>query len=130
MQFKSVILIVGLVIISISAEEQYTSRFDTINVDEILKSERLLNNYFKCLMDRGRCTPEASELKKVLPDALETDCMKCTNLHKKMARKVIDYIVKNKNEMWQELVGKYDPKGTYRTKFEKDAVAAGINIQA
>jgi len=42
----------------------YTSKFDNVNLDQILKSERLLNNYFKCLMEKGPCTPDAAELKR------------------------------------------------------------------
>jgi hypothetical protein len=41
----------------------YTSKFDNVNLDQILRSERLLNNYHKCLMDKGPCTPDAAELK-------------------------------------------------------------------
>jgi hypothetical protein len=38
-------------------------RWDYINVDEILSSDRLVNNYVKCLLDKGPCTPDGTELK-------------------------------------------------------------------
>jgi hypothetical protein len=44
-------------------DEQYTTKYDNINIDEILASDRLVNNYIKCLLDQGRCTPEGAELK-------------------------------------------------------------------
>jgi hypothetical protein len=44
-------------------DDKYTTKYDNINIDEILGSDRLLDNYFKCLMDKGRCTPEGTELK-------------------------------------------------------------------
>jgi hypothetical protein len=44
-------------------DEKYTTKYDNINVDEILESDRLLENYFKCLMGKGKCTPEGNELK-------------------------------------------------------------------
>lgn len=44
-------------------EEKYTDKFDNIDIDQILNSDRLLNNYFKCLMEEGRCTAEGTELK-------------------------------------------------------------------
>jgi len=44
-------------------EEKYTTKYDNINIDEILASERLLGNYIKCLLDQGRCSPEGTELK-------------------------------------------------------------------
>lgn len=43
--------------------EQYTTKFDNINIEEVLGSERLLKNYFNCLMSRGPCTPDGDELK-------------------------------------------------------------------
>jgi hypothetical protein len=44
-------------------DDKYTTKFDNINVDDILASDRLVHNYIKCLMDRGRCTAAAAELK-------------------------------------------------------------------
>lgn len=55
----------------------YTTKYDGVNLDEILKSERLLKNYINCLMDKGKCTPDGTELKRTLPDALKTGCSKC-----------------------------------------------------
>ena len=46
------------------AELRYTTKYDNIDLDEILKSERLLKNYFNFLLDRGKCTPDGSELKR------------------------------------------------------------------
>jgi len=45
-------------------EDLYTSRFDDVNLDEVLASDRLLGNYFRCLMERGPCTPDAAELRR------------------------------------------------------------------
>lgn len=45
------------------AEEKYTDRFDDINFEEILANRRLLVPYLKCVLDKGRCTPEGKELK-------------------------------------------------------------------
>jgi hypothetical protein len=44
-------------------DEKYTTKYDNINLDEILESDRLLDNYLKCLLDTGRCTPDGAELK-------------------------------------------------------------------
>lgn len=50
-------------IIEINGEQKYTTKYDDMNIEDILRSERLLNNYVKCLMDEGPCTPDGSELK-------------------------------------------------------------------
>jgi hypothetical protein len=43
--------------------ENYGSKFDKIDVDDLLKNERLLNNYVKCLKNAGPCTPDGQDLK-------------------------------------------------------------------
>ncbi|XP_046399292.1 ejaculatory bulb-specific protein 3-like [Ischnura elegans] len=91
----------------------YTSRYDHINVDNILKSERLLKNYFDCLMDRGPCTADGSELKRNIPDALRTGCSKCTEKQEDGARKVIKHLMDNKPDLWKQLEAKWDPDGEY-----------------
>lgn len=45
------------------AENKYTTKYDNVDLDEILKSDRLLNNYIKCLLEQGKCTPDGAELK-------------------------------------------------------------------
>lgn len=59
----ALLLVVVLAVIC-SAEEKYTTKFDNINLDDILSSDRLLNNYVKCLKGDGKCTPDGSELKR------------------------------------------------------------------
>lgn len=41
----------------------YTTRYDNVNVDTVLKSDRLLRRYIDCVMDRGQCTREGLFLK-------------------------------------------------------------------
>lgn len=109
-------------------EPKYTNKFDNIDIDQILKSDRLLTNYYKCLMDEGRCTPEGTELKRVLPDALATECSKCSEKQREVTEKVIKFLVDNKPEMWKKLSKKYDPEGVYRNKYEKEASKKGIKV--
>jgi hypothetical protein len=47
----------------IRRDEKYTTKYDNINVDEILESDRLRNNYINCVLEKGKCTPEGTELK-------------------------------------------------------------------
>jgi hypothetical protein len=68
---KSVILFV-LVLASIEHaastpdSDKYTTRYDNLDIEADLKNERMLRNYFNCLMDRGPCTREGLELKSEL----------------------------------------------------------------
>ena len=42
---------------------KYATTYDNINLDEILASDRLVDNYFNCMMGRGKCTPEGVALR-------------------------------------------------------------------
>ncbi|KAG5883696.1 hypothetical protein JTB14_007415 [Gonioctena quinquepunctata] len=63
-------------------KNKYTTKYDNINLEEIIKNDRLLKNYVDCLLEKRRCTPDGLELKKNMPDAIETDCSKCSEKQK------------------------------------------------
>jgi len=51
-----------------AAPAKYTTKYDNVNIDNILNNDRLVASYFKCLMETGKCTPEGEEIKrKYLP---------------------------------------------------------------
>lgn len=95
----------------------YTDKWDNINVDEIMESERLMKAYVDCLLDRGRCTPDGKALKETLPDALENECRKCTAKQKTGSDKVIRHLVNKRPELWRELSTKYDPDHVYQDRY-------------
>jgi hypothetical protein len=41
----------------------YTTKYDGVDVDAVIRNERLLSNYVGCLLDSNPCTPDAAELK-------------------------------------------------------------------
>jgi hypothetical protein len=41
----------------------YSRRYDSIDVNTIFRSSRLLNNYVDCLLDKKPCPPEGKDLK-------------------------------------------------------------------
>jgi len=51
-----------------------------------------------------------------LPDALASDCSKCSEKQRIGSDKVIKYLIANKPAMWTELEKKYDPNGDYRRR--------------
>ncbi|BFG04436.1 ejaculatory bulb-specific protein 3 [Drosophila madeirensis] len=104
-----------------AAPDQYTNKFDSVDVDEVLTNNRVLNNYLKCLMEKGPCTPDGRELKRLLPDALQSDCSKCTAAQRRNSEKVINFLRVNKPGEWKLLLDKYDSKGIYRSKYEAAA---------
>ncbi|XP_026762925.2 allergen Tha p 1 [Galleria mellonella] len=96
----------------------YTDKWDHINVDEILESQRLLRGYVDCLLDKGRCTPDGKALKETIPDALEFECSKCTEKQKAGADKVVRFLVNKRPELWNELKSRYDPESIYEKRYK------------
>lgn len=115
---KLLLLVTLIVAISVVQPATYTDKFDNINVDEILESNRLLKGYVDCLLDKGRCTPDGKELKENLPDALEHDCSKCTAKQKSSSEKVIRHLINKRPELWKQLAVKYDPNNIYQEKYK------------
>ncbi|KAH8421487.1 hypothetical protein KR009_009694 [Drosophila setifemur] len=97
----------------------YDNKFDNVDLDEILKQERLLINYIKCLEGTGSCTPDARMLKDILPDAIQSDCTKCTEKQKYGADKVTRHLIDNRPSDWERLEKIYDPEGSYRIKYQE-----------
>ncbi|KAJ3648668.1 hypothetical protein Zmor_020454 [Zophobas morio] len=100
--------------------EKYTVKYDSIDLQEILRSDRLTENYVQCLLDKKPCTPDGEELKKDLPDALKTKCSKCSDKQKEGARVVIQHLYKNKRPWWDQLEAKYDPDHIYVKEHENE----------
>lgn len=127
MKYVLIAILVTLAVVA-ARPETYTSRFDNVNIDQVLSTQRLFDSYFKCLMDMGKCTPEGKELKKLLPDALRTNCAKCTPKQQQGTDKVLRHIVKNKPEEWKQLKAKFDPDNVFITKYSETARQRGIDI--
>ncbi|EDW74467.1 uncharacterized protein Dwil_GK21931 [Drosophila willistoni] len=126
---KAAFVLLTLSIALVIADDKYTTKYDSVDIDEILKSERLFSNYFKCLIETGKCTPEGRELRKSLPDALKTECSKCSDKQKENTDKVIRFILDNKPDQWKQLQDKYDPEDLYIKRYRAKAAERGIKIK-
>nr|WJJ63289.1 chemosensory protein 3 [Pachyrhinus yasumatsui] len=127
----SVFVLIAVVdLISAKPGDGYITKYDNIDLDQILQSDRLLRNYIDCLLDTPgkKCTPDGMELKKILPDALENNCSKCNETQRNGARKVIHFLIDNKRSWWNELSAKYDPDGSYLKKYEEEAKKENIKL--
>jgi hypothetical protein len=54
---------------------------------------------------------------------LQTGCEKCSDKQKATSERVIRHLITVRSKDWERLLGKFDPKGEYRKKYE--AWAAG-----
>ncbi|XP_041984366.1 allergen Tha p 1-like [Aricia agestis] len=114
------IIISALIAVALARPEQYTDKYDNVNVEEILGNRRLLLPYIKCVLEEGNCTPDGKELKDHIRDALETECSKCTPTQKDATRKVIAHLINHEADYWKQLCAKYDPQNKYTAKYEQE----------
>lgn len=121
-------IVFALVALVAAQDNTYSSKYDNVDIDEILKTDRLFKNYYNCLIDQGPCTPDATELKQVLPDALENNCSKCTPKQKDAGYKVVGFLIDNRPEEWAVVRAKYDPENKFVEKYRGDAEAAGVKL--
>nr|AIX97048.1 chemosensory protein 7 [Dastarcus helophoroides] len=112
-------LICSLVLVLVASEDKYTTKYDNIDVDGILTNHRLFDNYVKCLLGRGKCSEDGATLKKYIPDALLTECAKCSALQKKHGEKVLRFMYKNRRDAWDSLLKVYDPESKYQSSYRK-----------
>jgi len=110
------------------APQKYTTKYDNVDIDNILNNDRLLNNYFKCLMETGKCTPEGEEIKQWLPEAMKNKCADCSERQRKGSEKIIKFLSENKTDMWKQLETKYDPQGIYRQLYQEEAKRLNIQV--
>nr|QID89965.1 chemosensory protein [Agrilus zanthoxylumi]QTJ02339.1 chemosensory protein [Agrilus zanthoxylumi] len=127
----AIVCLLAAFVVIVSAGPQagkYTIKYDNVDLDQILKNQRLLENYYNCLMDKGKCTPDGQELKRNLPDALNTRCSKCSEKQKEGTQRVVEYLIKNKPDWWKNLENKYDPSGNYRKNYSSELAQRGIKV--
>lgn len=62
--YKIVFVLVAIVAVTWSKpDDKYTTKYDGIDLDQILNNDRLLEGYCKCLLEKGPCSPDGAELK-------------------------------------------------------------------
>nr|ALS03833.1 chemosensory protein 8 [Ectropis obliqua]ANA75030.1 putative chemosensory protein 12 [Ectropis obliqua] len=125
MKVAVVLCILSFAAVAFSAPSggTYTSKYDGVDLDEILNNKRLLIPYVNCVLEEGRCTADGKELKSHIKEALETDCAKCTEAQQKGAEKVFRHLINHEPEIWDKLKTKYDPTGKYYKRHEAELKA-------
>ncbi|CAH0550183.1 unnamed protein product [Brassicogethes aeneus] len=117
MFFAAVLAGVALGVVSAAPLEPYSSRYEHINADMILNNKRLMTYYATCMLSKGPCPPEGLEFKRILPDAIRTNCIRCTEKQKTVTLRTIKRLMKEYPKIWSQLATIWDPKGIYVPKF-------------
>ncbi|XP_058124300.1 uncharacterized protein LOC131286273 [Anopheles ziemanni] len=100
------------------ARTLYSARYDNLDIDTILGSNRLVSNYVDCLLSRKPCPPEGKDLKRILPEALRTKCARCSPIQKENALKIITRLYFDYPDQYRALRERWDPSGEYHRRFE------------
>jgi len=58
---------------------------------------------------------------EIIPDALRTECSKCSPKQKQQAGHILAFLLQERKDIWDELLSKYDPDGNFRKKYEIEA---------
>ncbi|XP_014292421.1 ejaculatory bulb-specific protein 3 [Halyomorpha halys] len=104
------------------------TRYENINIDQVLNNSRLYKKYFECLANIGKCNKDGRELKEMLPEALASNCEKCDERIKQGAEKVLKFMIENKPDDFSVLEKIYDPDGAYRKKYSSEAEKRGVKF--
>nr|UYB00857.1 chemosensory protein [Nilaparvata lugens] len=97
--------------------EKASTRLDPVHLDQVLSDAKMRDNYVRCFMEKGVCTPEATEIKHILPAALNDNCAKCSKVQKAGSGKVIQFLMDEQPDIWKQVSAKYDPKGLHKKWF-------------
>nr|APB88040.1 putative chemosensory protein 4 [Lygus hesperus]APB88067.1 putative chemosensory protein 4 [Lygus lineolaris] len=111
----SVIVLMNAIVLVLGAGK-YTDQYDKMDVDVILRNERLYKQYFACIRGMGKCTAYGVHLKETIPDAIRNGCSKCTDKQKEKLEKVLRFLKKEKPEDYKLLDEQYDPEGVYESR--------------
>ncbi|XP_075981415.1 allergen Tha p 1-like [Anticarsia gemmatalis] len=121
---KSIIIlcVLGVAAVALAKphESTYTDKYDHVNVREVLANEKLYEGYYKCIVEKGKCTPDAKELKSHIHEALAEHCAKCTEAQREGTKIVLKFLINHKPQHWKELKEKYDSTGKYAAKYEEE----------
>ncbi|XP_044745729.1 eukaryotic translation initiation factor 4 gamma-like [Coccinella septempunctata] len=115
-----VVVTVAVIVIAKGSPIQfYATKYDHLDIEEILNNRRMVKYYANCLLSRGPCTPQGAELKRILPEALETNCLRCTEKQKAVTYQSIKRLKKEYPKTWALLETKWDPNNVYVRRFEE-----------
>ncbi|XP_058799834.1 putative odorant-binding protein A10 [Phymastichus coffea] len=101
-------------------KEYYPISWTKVNYKPVIDNERLFRKYKQCLLvDKTTgCPRDVLQLKKIIPEVLETMCAKCLPVHIERFKEAVEYICKKRRADYDEVRKSKDPNGSLQTKFE------------
>ncbi|VVC33982.1 ClpP/crotonase-like domain,Insect odorant-binding protein A10/Ejaculatory bulb-specific protein 3 [Cinara cedri] len=86
----------------------YTSGYDHLDVNHLLKNDKLVTAYIDCFLNKGSCTREGRQFKaNLLPEVIRTVCSNCSPRQKQMARQVLTHIYNTRRSDFERIMEIY-----------------------
>nr|AYN07332.1 chemosensory protein 4 [Yemma signatus] len=111
-----VLLFLGLALVVLAQEEDYEKAFESVDPDEILNNDRILDSYVRCFLGTGSCNEHAATIKKTIPEVMSTVCGKCSDKQKAVFKHSLEVFIPKRPEDWKKMLKAYDPNGEYEPK--------------
>nr|CAJ01516.1 hypothetical protein [Artemia franciscana] len=74
---------------------QKPGQLENIDVDSLLKNKKYVQTQIKCILNEGKCDKTGRDMKDLLPEVLQRNCRKCSEVQKVNADKIINYMKQN-----------------------------------
>ncbi|KAK7865726.1 hypothetical protein R5R35_005520 [Gryllus longicercus] len=97
-------------------QETYSTRYDNVNLQALLADPSQVEKFLKCFLQEGDgepCSEMGRRVKAVLPEALPSDCKKCTGAQRVGLAKTVQFLNAKLPQQWKQLEKKFDPQGAY-----------------
>nr|UMT69255.1 chemosensory protein 3 [Ophraella communa] len=89
-----------------------------VDVDAVIKNDRIMRNYIDCVLDKKTCTPEGTAFKESWKEGLERGCGDCDEETNRIVKKLVKHVYVNKRNWYDELVEALDKDKKYSKKYE------------
>ncbi|KAK0177985.1 hypothetical protein PV328_001974 [Microctonus aethiopoides] len=100
-----IVLIIALGAVGFAEEIKYPDKYDYIDVDAILSNARQRETYYKCFSGTSPCiTADAKFFRDRFPEAIVTNCKKCTAKQSENFDKITDWYTAHEPEKYNALV--------------------------
>ncbi|XP_045777522.1 allergen Tha p 1-like [Maniola jurtina] len=115
---KIIVVLASLVAAALAIPaDTYDPKYDSFNAAEMASNPRLLRNFGKCFLGQAPCTAEGNAFNIIIPEALHTNCGKCTRKQRELVRIIVRAFQKDVPDIWEQLAKKHDPNGQYKESF-------------
>ncbi|XP_018338159.1 PREDICTED: ejaculatory bulb-specific protein 3-like [Trachymyrmex septentrionalis] len=103
----SYIVLIGIALVCVLAEEFYSDQYDNVDISRILQNDKLREEYYNCYMETGPCpTEDAKYFQEVQSEVMQTNCKKCNERQKEMYAETTKWYTQNQPEKWEALMAK------------------------